>query len=65
MLRQLTCLFTGHRYHIKQRFNNTCRRVECLRCERTWAMNDSLQVFLPWDDDFTRLYESLGHRVIK
>lgn len=65
MSARIACWILGHVYHVKQRFSDHSRRVECLRCERTWGMNDYTQSFLPWDDEFTRLYELLGHRVIK
>jgi hypothetical protein len=28
-------------------------------------MHDGRQAFLPWDDDFERMYRSFGHIIIK
>ena len=65
MLARLACLALGHRLHVKQEFGRNARRVECLRCEREWAMHDPTRSFLPWDEDFAELYRVLGYKVLK
>lgn len=62
---RLSCLLWGHRFFVKQEFGPVARRVQCERCDGDWAMNDEIRAFVPWDDDFVRMYELLGHRVLK
>jgi len=62
---RMACLIMGHSYFLVQEFGPRSRRVQCERCDGDWAMNDDLRALVRWDDDFRRVYEILGYRVLK
>lgn len=57
-MNKLICRLIGHRYFVVKRFSIDCRKVGCSRCLKSWAMNDSVKAFLPWDSDFDALHGS-------
>lgn len=65
MLEKIACLALGHRYHVKQRFSASSRRVECLHCGCEWGMNDDARALIPWDDELAEMYRSFGHTILR
>jgi len=64
-MKRLICLLRGHRYYVVQEFTTAERRVACARCERTWAMHDGRQAFVPWDKDLEQLYRDMGYPIVQ
>lgn len=60
LLERLICALAGHRYVVTRVFSEHSRQVGCTRCNKLWAMNDDVRVFLPWDCDFERFYRTIG-----
>ena len=56
-LRSLICSVFFHKLVIIKNFKKHSRCLYCKRCERYFAMNDEMRVFLPWDSEFTDFYE--------
>ena len=57
MIERLMCALLGHRYITQLTFSPTSRKVGCTRCEREWAMNDSVRAFVDWSGEFEELYK--------
>ncbi len=53
---RLYCGLFGHQYYTVQRFNKYSRKIACGRCGSSFAMDDFMQVVVPWSDDFEHLY---------
>ena len=62
-MKRIACWLLGHRLHIWQRFGPHSRSIYCERCQCDWGMNDTVQTVIPWDDDLTKLYQTLGYTV--
>ena len=60
MIERLMCALFGHRYITQLTFSPTSRKVGCTRCEREWAMNDSVRAFVDWSGEFEELYKFNG-----
>ena len=60
MIERLMCALLGHRYITQLTFSPTSRKVGCTRCEREWAMNDSVRAFVDWSGEFEELYKFNG-----
>ena len=60
MIERLMCALFGHKYITQLRFSPTSRKVGCARCEREWAMNDSVRAFVDWSGEFEELYKFNG-----
>ena len=60
MIERLMCALFGHKYVIQLTFSPTSRKVGCTRCEREWAMNDSVRAFVDWSGEFEELYKFNG-----
>jgi hypothetical protein len=56
LIERISCAVLGHRYVVERKLSCQSRKVGCTRCNRAWAMNDDVRAFLPWDDDFEKLY---------
>jgi len=63
LLRRCLCRVVGHTFLIVRRFGVTSRKLYCDRCHRYFAMNDRVQVVVPWDGVFDELYASHGYDV--
>ena len=57
MMERLICALFGHKYVTQLTFSPTSRKVGCTRCEREWAMNDSVRAFVDWSGEFEELYK--------
>jgi len=57
MIERLMCALFGHKYVTQLTFSPTSRKVGCTRCEREWAMNDSVRAFVDWSGEFEELYK--------
>ena len=57
MIERLMCALFGHKYITQLTFSPTSRKVGCTRCEREWAMNDSVRAFVDWSGEFEELYK--------
>ena len=60
MIERLMCALFGHKYITQLTFSPTSRKVGCTRCEREWAMNDSVRAFVDWSGEFEELYKFNG-----
>jgi hypothetical protein len=60
MIERLMCALFGHKYVTQLTFSPTSRKVGCTRCEREWAMNDSVRAFVDWSGEFEELYKFNG-----
>lgn len=60
MIERLMCALFGHKYVTQLTFSPTSRKVGCTRCEREWAMNDSVRAFVDWSGEFEDLYKFNG-----
>jgi hypothetical protein len=60
MIERLMCALFGHKYVVLLTFSPTSRKVGCTRCDREWAMNDSVRAFVDWSGEFEELYKSNG-----
>ena len=60
MVERLMCALFGHKYITQLTFSPTSRKVGCTRCEREWAMNDSVRAFVDWSGEFEELYKFNG-----
>lgn len=60
MIERLMCALLGHKYITQLTFSPTSRKVGCTRCEREWAMNDSVRAFVDWSGEFEELYKFNG-----
>ena len=60
MIERLMCALFGHRYITQLTFSPTSRKVGCTRCEKEWAMNDSVRAFVDWSGEFEELYKFNG-----
>jgi len=60
MIERLMCALFGHKYVIQLTFSPTSRKVGCTRCEREWAMNDSVRAFVDWSGEFEEVYKFNG-----
>lgn len=49
------CFHMAH-WRVVQEFSLAERKLRCDKCQRYWAMNDSVNALLPWDCDFEFLY---------
>jgi hypothetical protein len=62
ILALLTCwdflpfVFHHNEIRVVHEFGGGARKLRCDRCGRYFAMSDRLQVVLPWDAEFERLY---------
>lgn len=60
LVRWLLCTIIGHKYRVVRRLNDHARKISCLCCEKAWAMHDPTRSFVPWDEDFERIYAPGG-----
>lgn len=60
MMQKIRCFFGYHEYYLIQKLNSWSRKIGCLGCDKTFGMNDHLQVILEWDYELEELYISLG-----
>lgn len=63
MLNDWLCFFIRHKYKLAQKLSPQVRRIGCIRCHKSFAMNDDIRSLLPWDAEFHRLYESHGVKI--
>ena len=59
MIARLCCLVFGHKYVVERLFSPIARKVGCTRCGSSWAMNDRVRAFVPWDGEFEDLYRTI------
>jgi hypothetical protein len=62
-VKRLRCWLFGHRMYVWQNFTKADRRVVCDLCGGDWAMNDTYEAFVPWDEDCEKMHRVLGHFV--
>lgn len=60
---KVSCWFGVHRFIIVQVFSEESRRVHCLHCKQSFAMNDRTRMPIPWDRSWHELYEHYGHKI--
>lgn len=60
MIKRLKCLFGYHKYFVLIELTKWTRKLGCRNCKKCFAMNDSVGVIVPWDEDFERLYRQHG-----
>lgn len=60
MIERLLCAIFNHRYVVLMQFSPTSKRIGCTRCNKEWAMNDSVRSFVPWDGEFEEMYKLIG-----
>lgn len=65
LLSRIWCWITGHDYYVLQEFKPWSRRICCDRCGGDWGMNDDCRVVIPWSKELERMYEMMGHRILK
>lgn len=63
MIDKIMCLLGRHKYVATQEFTDYSRRIACRRCRRMFAMNDDMRCVVPWDSEFHRMYEVMGHSI--
>jgi hypothetical protein len=61
----LGCFVFGHNLYVEKKLSDGSRKIGCSKCGKMWAMNDRVQAFLPWDDEFERFYKELDAFIIK
>ena len=61
---RLACWAIGHKYRLQQEFSPETRRVVCCRCAGDWAMNDRVNIIVPWNGEFAEFYERRGHVIL-
>jgi hypothetical protein len=50
-------VFGRHSYFKVKDFSPHSRKIGCRLCNKTWAMNDSVQSLIEWGSDFQKIYE--------
>lgn len=61
---RLVCWALGHQYRTQQEFSPETRRIVCGRCDGDWAMNDRVNIIVPWNGEFADFYENRGHKLL-
>jgi hypothetical protein len=56
MINKFLCLLFGHKYVATIIFSSHARKIRCKCCMKAWAMNDDVQILLPWDSELAELY---------
>jgi len=59
MIERLYCALFNHELVVAQEITPYVRRCFCHRCRRSFAMNDRMQAFLEWDENFHDLYNNV------
>lgn len=49
--RLLCFLFFHSHFVVVHECSRSIRRIFCIRCERSYGMNDGVRAFLPWSDE--------------
>ena len=57
-LKKLRCIIFKHRYYVLEHFSKETRKIGCMRCPTTWAMNDRIGLMVEWCPDFDVFYET-------
>jgi hypothetical protein len=60
MIKRIKCLIGLHKYYVLIHLTKCCRKLGCRHCNKEFAMNDNLQVIVPWDDEFEEIYKIFG-----
>lgn len=63
ILNRLACAVLGHRIATHQVFTTETRRVICDCCGGDYAMNDRERILTPWNGEFAKFYEDMGHTI--
>ena len=58
---KILCKLYFHKCGVVKTFSYTARCVKCVRCRKYFAMNDKTKSFLPWDGEFSELYDWSPH----
>ncbi len=62
--KRIVCSMFFHDLRVRQKFGPWSRRIDCVRCHRSWATNDDTRSFLEWSEDFEKLYADHGHKIV-
>jgi hypothetical protein len=58
MLNKIKCFFGYHDYFVVSNLTSYSRQIACHECKRLFAMNDDVEVVVPWDENFEELYST-------
>lgn len=56
-LKDILCKISGHKPTVIRVFLSGAYCVKCRRCKKYFLMSDSHKIILPWDCDFSTLYD--------
>ena len=59
ILKAIWCFLFHRKIKVVFIFNKTTRLLKCERCGQLWGMNDAVQAFLPWDEEFEKHHSEM------
>lgn len=56
MIQLFKCLFGFHEYKKLKKLSVSSDQIYCKACKKMFAMNNDVQILLPWNSDMEKFY---------